>query len=623
MTSKQEVKNGQWQISELYNKVEEGFIKKPKYQRKRKWDKLPKKDNTPNIKDFINFLFRVKNSVHAITFGLNCIDGKMIYENIDGNNRINAIMDFINKPFEIFPEHLKKLIEYISSIEELDKTKKTNIINHFKNIDYTCFINIRRLNQYFSNTDLDDIYKTILCKNGHNDKISDEIENIQTILKIDGSSCVDKIKIHINIFENYSTTELCNTFGDINKFNSQLTQSELLACKLFNETNFEINDNGIKAYITNQIIEFYKKNQENEALICHNYDNKEKMNAYDFIVGFQNYWNNKFNIIEGFDREGLSLFFKIYKCMYGLDESFNNINVNEFIYYINKSCNILKNIIENIFTEQIDNTLFSDSCTKKSKSLKRNNLYVIIITITGLIKKGKDEKTIKKHIEKSLLYHFFQSFLCKDDKELYKMNNSILYEAGGNFIDNQAKKFLTNPDIFGNKITKSVMKEILLKIVKEKENPNSRYLSNGEKSRNKRRQLNFIEKCLYLYYYKNNMPQQLLNNKFSVEHIIPFSSNWEGENIDIDRIGNKIPIINEINSKRSNNHIKKYEELDKSYDFMKFISDIKPTYDIYNKIVVHPGGKSSPKIIDNNEYNDFCKKNEETYINNFVNCLFK
>ena len=93
---------------------------------------------------------------------------------------------------------------------------------------------------------------------------------------------------------------------------------------------------------------FYKNNQENEALICHNYDNEEKMNAYDFIVGLQTFWNKKFDVIEEFNRDGLSLFFKIFKCLYGLDDSFNNINVNEFINYIDKSCNILKNILENI-----------------------------------------------------------------------------------------------------------------------------------------------------------------------------------------------------------------------------------------------------------------------------------
>ena len=119
------------------------------------------------------------------------------------------------------------------------------------------------------------------------------------------------------------------------------------------------------------------------------------------------------------------------------------------------------------------------------------------------------------------------------------------------------------------------------------------------------------------------MPQQLLDNKFSIEHIIPFSSNWKNEDIDIDRLGNKIPIINEINIKRSNNHIKIYEKLDEKYEFMKFISDIKPTYQIYDNIVNHPGGKPSPEIIDNNKYNDFCKKNEIIYINNFINCLFK
>ena len=623
MTSK-EVKNDQWQINELLNKVNGGSIYKPKYQRKRKWDKLPKKTNTPNIKEFINFLYDTRNSVHAITFGLKVIDGKMTYENIDGNNRINAIMDFINKPFDIFPEYLTKLIDYIKSIKELDKINKGKIINYFRNISYTEFIKIGRLHIHFSKTDLMDIYKKIISTNGHNDNITDEIVEIQSKLQIDGSSCVDKIKINVNIFENYSITELCNTFGDINKFNSQLTQSELLACKLYIDINFDINDNGIKGYITNEIIAFYKNNQENEALICYNYDSTMNMNAYDFIVGFQNYWNSELDIIEEFNREGLSLFFKIYKCLYGLDDSFNSDNVNRFISYINKSCNILTKVLSNIFTEQIDKNLFNDTCNKKRKSLKKNNVYIIISVIIGFIKKEEEEETIIKDIEKTLLYNFIQSFLDKDDKELYKINNPILYEAGGSFIDNQAKKFITNPYCFSNKITKDIMKEILFKIVNKKENPSSRYLpSSGEKSRNKRRQLNFIEKCLYLYYYKSKMPQNLLDNKFSVEHIIPFSSNWQEEDIDIDRLGNKIPIINEINLKRSNNHINNYEELDKKYGFIKFIYDIKPSNEIYDTIVKHPGGKSSPEIIDNKNYNDFCKKNEVIYIETFTSCLFK
>ena len=99
------IKNEQWQARVLQEKIERQEIYKPKYQRKRKWDILPKKDSNPSERKYIEFLFDTHNSVHAITFGK---DGDRL-SNIDGNNRINAIMHFLNKPFELFPEKLEPI----------------------------------------------------------------------------------------------------------------------------------------------------------------------------------------------------------------------------------------------------------------------------------------------------------------------------------------------------------------------------------------------------------------------------------------------------------------------------------------------------------------------------------
>ena len=46
-----EVKNEQWSVKSLAHKVESKEIYKPKYQRKRKWDILPKKENVPNVRE--------------------------------------------------------------------------------------------------------------------------------------------------------------------------------------------------------------------------------------------------------------------------------------------------------------------------------------------------------------------------------------------------------------------------------------------------------------------------------------------------------------------------------------------------------------------------------------------
>jgi hypothetical protein len=134
----------------------------------------------------------------------------------------------------------------------------------------------------------------------------------------------------------------------------------------------------------------------------------------------------------------------------------------------------------------------------------------------------------------------------------------------------------------------------------------------------KRRNRKFFEKTLLYYYYKSNVPNNLLNNEFWMEHIFPFSCAWNNE-IDIDRLGNVIPIIDELNSKRKDKHISEYKKYDKN-NFISFIKKIIPSEDVYNSIINHNTRK--PNIINNKEYNKLCEKNEEEYLNNFLKCIY-
>ena len=121
------IKNEQWPVRELISKIDNKDIVKPKFQRKKKWDILPKKDSTPNEKAYIKFLYDTENSVHAITFAQKSNSNGVIYSNIDGNNRINAIKHFMDKPFEIFSEYLDDLKVYLKAsiiIKIFQKLKK-------------------------------------------------------------------------------------------------------------------------------------------------------------------------------------------------------------------------------------------------------------------------------------------------------------------------------------------------------------------------------------------------------------------------------------------------------------------------------------------------------------------
>ena len=149
--------------------------------------------------------------------------------------------------------------------------------------------------------------------------------------------------------------------------------------------------------------------------------------------------------------------------------------------------------------------------------------------------------------------------------------------------------------------------------------PHLRKLENDKNKNDKRRKLKFFEKTIMFYYYKEKIPTNMLDNKFSIEHIMPNSSEWEGE-LDKDRTGNLIPIIDKINIQRGNKHIKSYKKKQEGKEFCEFIKDIIPNDEVYDNIIQHD---RKPIINNNEKYNEMCEKNEKKYKENFINCLFK
>ena len=99
--------------------------------------------------------------------------------------------------------------------------------------------------------------------------------------------------------------------------------------------------------------------------------------------------------------------------------------------------------------------------------------------------------------------------------------------------------------------------------------PYKRKLDNNKNKNDKRRKIKFFEKTIMFYYYKGKIPTNMLENEFSIEHIIPNSSEWDGE-LDKDRTGNLIPIISTINSQRGNKHIDSYNKTKEGRFFINF-----------------------------------------------------
>jgi hypothetical protein len=615
MTDKQ-VDNDQWFVKDLISKINDKIINKPKFQRKKKWDIQPKNSNNPNEKNYILFLYGVKNSVHPITFGQFVILNKITYTNIDGNNRINAIKHFIDRPFEIFPEYLTDLLNFINTLE-LNIDDKNSLIQLFRKISYSDIMDISQINKIIKKKDI--VLSNITPLKIYHEELDSYIEIIQNKLKINGVDRFDiNVKINVNLFQGYTTDELCQIFEDINKYRGGLTGYELLACSLYNITDFTITDTLMKQAIINEIIEIYKEKSENEALDCYRFDMNDGLNAFDVITALQNHYYKKYQFVEKCNSDGLPLFFKIYKTIYSL-QIFNTKNINDFMEQIRIACNLLDKVYKRIFTEQINSKLFNKTCETKIYTMNKTNIFLILSAIIGYYNKNQSDVNIINSIEKAILYHLFINDI--KDKELFnlhKMNNEIHHDAGGAFIDSKSKQLLTEPNKICENITNDKMHNVIQILFDESYTPDKRFLENGNKKNDKRRRRKFFEKTLWFYYYKSKVPTNLLENKFSLEHICPFSSLWD-DTLDIDRLGNEIPIIHEMNNRRLNKPISEYDKLDKPYNFIKFI-DVIPSIESYDSIVSHK--EKTPKIINNDTFNKMCMNNENAYIDNFMNCLF-
>lgn len=611
------IKNEQWTVKQLIAKVDNREIIKPKFQRKKKWDTLPRQKSSPNEYAYIKFLYDTENSVHAITFGQESSSKNVFYSNIDGNNRINAIKHFMDRPFEIFSEYLTDLKVYINTLDLQDEDKII-LKKIFDRLTYNEIMNFK-YHKYFNENNFEDLYNSKLKI--HRDDFEPYIEKIQEKLRVNGSDNFDStVKINVNLFEGYNTDELCNVFEDINKYDSKLTETELLACRLHNISNFTIIDKVFEADLYQCIKIYYQDKSHQEVLDCYKFK-EANMNAHDFIVALQNLCNKNYSFIEKTNVDGLSLFFKLWKALYNsFINTFTTENVNDFIEKMNDSCDILKETISNIFTDRISNKLFNNSCKSKLETLKKNNLFMLISSIIGFRKKNEKKNVIVNHLEKCLLFHFFlPDIKDKESKEDFKKHDPISHAAGGAFIENIAKNLLSNPYIISNKLTQDLFWKLLNQLFNESNSPYVRKLDNGKNKNDKRRKLKFFEKTTQFYYYKEKIPTNLLNNDFSIEHIMPNSSEWEGE-LDKDRIGNLIPIISNINSQRGNKHINSYKNTKKGRIFFEFTKDIIPNDDVYDNIIRHD---KKPTIYNIEKYNEMCEKNEKIYIENLIHCLFK
>lgn len=639
------VKNETWSIEHLVlicNK-----IRKPKFQRDARWKVLPCNDTTtkiPNYQEYIQYLIDYKNNVTPITLATEIVDGEEQYLAIDGNNRINAILTFLNKPSFVFPHFFIEIETFIKSIktkkekeeeeteekekEDKEEDIKTCLIDQIKNLTYDQIHNCPNRLKKMSNFEKYPAY----FDEGDYENIEDNIFKLFDKVRFRETKCnyvyfKKDIDIQINKISNGTIDDYNKLYERSNKYTSNFSINDALASILFNvKIDDEIKNQNIFPHVLNQIQIFYNnrynENSKNEVLRQYEFIT-EDLNIFDYFIGLQNYLADKYTYtIRPFDLKGKTdpHIIKLYKLYNNIDcispNSFNTKMVIKFSKSIEFALQPVQEAIKELFLLNTNEYFNKSFIGKKiASSIKENSLTYLLIANTEYIesKKGTDNKLIK-HNMYLIAYHILcnRTYLSEEDSITYNNHNKIAFEPGGLILKQKCialKKVDKLNQFF--ECNSSYMKAMLQEINKTHVKRNTFKIDNKKR----RRTLNTFDMILLSNYWSTQQPNCNLRNKFETEHMSPFSSKFEGE-LAICRVGNLLPIPKTLNEKRGNKHIKEYEEIDSTY--VKSMHDIL-CIDTYDKYMKHEG--KNVIIYDNEEYNKKCDENEQLYINKFVeNC---
>ncbi len=600
----------------------ENKINIPKFQRSRKWKDVDdgSRHRQANCRDYIDFLMRNKNSVFPISLGVYFENNSIVYNVIDGNNRIYAISTFMTKPYIYYADKYEKLLKYIDKCNfGPNGTKLKEIVI---NLSYKNIMNLMPLTIFNDNNLILPNYDTYAKE--LTDEFNDFVMSFKTNKKEDYNSIIE---ININLFTGGTFDDFSKIFEDINKSTNILTDNELLASMLYSK-NMCLDDLTNDAILTNEIMnqinvyynEKNKQNVESEYRGIYKFNTNE-INAYDVMIGFQNHCNDKYKFVELAENNksssSLSMFFKLFRTINDKNihnkklhmEHFTTENMKYFINIVNKACNNIykcyMHLCEFKMHKEIEIKTFDidNACTY---ALIVYNMYAINNEITT-----HAEKINKRYI----LYNMF----CK--KDLFHDNVFETYNKKNIFKTSRSQQIETNvSNIYSGNLKE--FKNPLNPLIDEADETNDRanfvnMLCDimNKRSENKNKSFNYFDKILLNNYWIHCMS---LTCKIDMKPLTPFSSKCDGN---IYRLGNFIPCPNDVHKWRKNGNLDILKKQTNNELWTK-IKDFLPHDFEYKDVNKYDSSKNINTIISIDKYNNYCTENEQKYIKYLVDTLY-
>ncbi len=554
-----------WSVGQLVNLYESKNINKPRIQRMKVWTDI--EDNK-----FIDFMISHKTIVMPLLINEEFISSKRVFQVIDGNNRCNAIINFILHPLKYKKEWIP--IEFSETLINNLQTYSLKRLLSYRYLSKLCKdMNI----SYDINSEHDELFGKLL----------DKLSNINFM----------EITIPVSVFTNLDFIELCNIYEQVNINGKHLTKQEILACttshilytsseiKDFNNINIEIN-------------KYYNNMITNEVLAVTD-SVTDALNLFEILLGFQIYLTNKYIFIpDNCDKKEneLDFIFRLYELEYGDDFKTKQSSLNEFLIDCYDYINEINNIINKFYNSSIN---YSKIKKLTDKKIPKN----ILILLFMYWRVNKTDNNTKQNIKQILLYHtLFTMIDSKSDKlkiEYFKQFDSIQYTAVGSYIPNLVKKLKENKT-FDTIPTVNNIKEILSYVIQT-------HIKNINIKNKVRPPYSSFKLLMLSSFHDICVPRALEQDVKNIDHIVPYSTNYNEFSIDIDRLGN-LQLIDDVSNKSrgkrpiTNAYIDKFNLRYQHY----------PTETEYNIIT------DGIKILNIDAFNTMCDKREQYYMESLL-----
>lgn len=564
-------------LSQMYM---EGTLIKPRIQRPKRWvnkdsDGLGK----TNSMDFIKFIIKTGNTVNPLLLVEKIVNGKKSLLVIDGNNRVNAILLFIQSPLYFYSEYIPS--SFSPCMKELLEKQPLVEILKCRNFKTYCKLH-NMMDEYKDSLELDlDTEFDDMCDKLHSMRFLD-------------------IKVPITRFENISSDNIKEIYEGVNKGGVKLTKQEILASTT---STYKYLPHQLTRYneLLIKVQMYYDDMTEKEMLKVQDRED-EGMNMFEVLLGFQMLLSEQYKFMQQPGLKELDIVFKCYEMIYGTFETYNE-NIDGFLRVFQILCDYLAKIHSCFYNKHISYA----SIEKCNLNIKGNSLCILLI----LLYKNKDEidtKEFTSHVRKILLYNELCTMIGeKKSRSKYAVKNMLQFQAGGHYISTTAKNILKNNINMSDIPTLPEILEVL--DIVNQENVNA--CRDHDKNPRRLKVVKFKLLVLSLY-YNQKVPFDMLSTSKDIDHIIPFSvQNW-AEELDINRLGNLILIDSAVNKKKGNKHITDDFITNNHLQYMNFPA---------NAEVSSILGSDMVSILDTYKYNCMCEKRETQYFHTIIQAL--